>query len=420
MTNIELIAKDTIKNLLEKGIEPTPNEFHKEFCNVAKKLNSEIEECELFKELVSKLTNEEQNEIKTNNVETFEELVSLLLKRVHVNNVSTLASIIKQALSPSININLDEQLTNFSIKIGDSPELIFEEDIQKEMQKLLEKRFESDQHLLKEKTTDIAKLVTLMGRYLKDAINSSKYSHDNVTIIKDELVSLDLTSENFKELSTLQNKLISAAATIESEMKEVRKNLSSGENQVCELKNKIQHLESQLKEAKKEAVEDHLTGLLSRRAFEGEVKRVEKNYQRDNLQYAIVFFDLDHFKKINDTYGHKGGDIVLSTFSKILKSQTRETDIVSRYGGEEFVAIIEYKLRREILQYLKRVKKIVKDNSFLYEDKKIKVTFSAGVVLRSIYRSYDNALQKADILLYEAKENGRNMILLEDGTTIKD
>ena len=319
-----------------------------------------------------------------------------------------------------ININLNEQLTNFSIKIGDSPELIFEEDIQKEMQKFLEKRFETDQNLLKEKTTDIAKLVTLMGRYLKDAINSNQYSHDNVSTIKDELVSLDLTHENFKELSTLQNKLITAATTIESEMKEVRKNLSSGENQVCELKDKIQHLETQLKEAKKEAVEDHLTGLLSRRAYEVEVKRVEKNYQRDNLQYAIVFFDLDHFKKINDTFGHKAGDTVLSTFSKILKSQTRETDIIARYGGEEFVAIIEFKLRREILQYLKRVRSIVKDNSFLLEEKRIKVTFSAGVVLRNDHKSYDYAIQKADILLYEAKESGRDKILLEDGTVIKD
>lgn len=420
MTNIELIATQTIKNLIKSGIAPTPNEFHKEFCKVAKEFNNSIEDCELFKELVSKLTDEEQNEIKVNNIETFEELIALLLKRVHVKNVASLASIIKQALSPSININLDEQLTNFSIKIGDSPELIFEEDIQKEMQKLLEKRFDKDQELLKEKTTDIAKLVTLMGRYLKDAINSNQYSHDNVTTIKDELVSLDLTHKNFNELSNLQNKLISAATTIESEMKQVRDNLSSGENQVCELKNKIHNLESQLKEAKKEAAEDHLTGLLSRRAYDLEIKRVEKSFQRDNLQYAIVFFDLDHFKNVNDTYGHKAGDILLSTFAKILKSQTRETDIIARYGGEEFVSIIEYKLRREILQYLKRIRSIVKENAFLYGDKKIKVTFSAGVVLRNDHKSYDYAIQKADILLYEAKDNGRDKIILEDGTVIEN
>ncbi|WP_428023177.1 GGDEF domain-containing protein [Arcobacter sp.] len=418
MTNIEKIATKTLEVLKEKNIQPTPNEYHKEFCNVATEQNEKVDDCNLFKELVSKLTPQEQDELNANNIKTFEELIGLLLKRVHIQNVSTLASIIKQALSPSINIHLDEQLTNFSIKIGDSPELIFEEDIQKEMQKFLEKRFETDQNLLKEKTADIAKLVTLMGKHLKDAINSNQNSSSNVTNIKDELTSFDLDDSNIAELVALQNKLISAASNIETEMNEVNKKLSNGENHVKDLESKVQILESELEKAKKEAVIDHLTGLLTRRAYDTEIKIIDKNFERENIQYAIVFFDLDHFKSINDTYGHEGGDTVLKTFSKILKSQTRENDILARYGGEEFVATVEYKLRREILQYLKRIKAIVNENSFNFKNQKIKVTFSAGVVLRNDHKSYDDALQKADILLYQAKNDGRNRIVLEDGTVI--
>ncbi|PLY11129.1 MAG: GGDEF domain-containing protein [Arcobacter sp.] len=403
MTNIEKIAAKTLEVLKDKKVQPTPNEYNKEFCNVAKSQNEKIDDCNLFKELVSKLTPPEQDELKANNVETFEELIGLLLKRVHIQNVSTLASIIKQALSPSINIHLDEQLTNFSIKIGDSPELIFEEDIQKEMQKLLENRFATDQNLLKEKTADIAKLVTLMGKHLKEAINNNQNSSTNVTNIKDELESIDLKESSASELVALQNKLINAATNIESEMNEVNKKLSTGEDHVKVLENKVQVLESQLIEAKKEAVIDHLTGLLTRRAYDTEIKMIDKNFERENIQYAIVFFDLDHFKNINYTYGHDGGDTVLKTFSKILKSQTRENDILARYGGEEFVATVEYKLRREVLQYLKRIKAIVNENSFNYKNKKIKVTFSAGVVLRNYHKTYESALQKADILLYEAK-----------------
>ncbi|WP_298753163.1 GGDEF domain-containing protein [uncultured Arcobacter sp.] len=418
MTNIEKIAAKTLEVLKDKKVQPTPNEYNKEFCNVAKSQNEKIDDCNLFKELVSKLTPPEQDELKANNVETFEELIGLLLKRVHIQNVSTLASIIKQALSPSINIHLDEQLTNFSIKIGDSPELIFEEDIQKEMQKLLENRFATDQNLLKEKTADIAKLVTLMGKHLKEAINNNQNSSTNVTNIKDELESIDLKESSASELVALQNKLINAATNIESEMNEVNKKLSTGEDHVKVLENKVQVLESQLIEAKKEAVIDHLTGLLTRRAYDTEIKMIDKNFERENIQYAIVFFDLDHFKNINDTYGHDGGDTVLKTFSKILKSQTRENDILARYGGEEFVATVEYKLRREVLQYLKRIKAIVNENSFNYKNKKIKVTFSAGVVLRNDHKTYESALQKADILLYEAKNGGRNKIILEDQTVI--
>jgi diguanylate cyclase (GGDEF)-like protein len=418
MTNIEKIAAKTLEVLKERNVQPTPNEYNKEFCTIATEQNEKVEDCNLFKNLVSKLTIQEQDELNANNIQTFEELISLLLKRVHVQNVSTLASIIKQALSPSINIHLDEQLTNFSIKIGDSPELIFEEDIQKEMKKFLEKRFETDQTLLKEKTADIAKLVTLMGKHLKEAINSNQNSSSNVTIIKDELTSIDLEDSNISELVALQNKLINAASNIETEMNEVNKKLSTGENHVKNLENKVQKLESQLQEAKKEAVIDHLTGLLTRRAYDNEIKVIDKNFERDNIQYAIIFFDLDHFKTINDTYSHEAGDLVLKTFSKILKSQTRENDILARYGGEEFVATVEYKLRREILQYIKRIKAIIKENSIKYKDKKIKVTFSAGVVLRNDHKNYNDALQKADILLYQAKNNGRDKVVLEDGTVM--
>jgi hypothetical protein len=103
---------------------------------------------------------------------------------------------------------------------------------------------------------------------------------------------------------------------------------------------------------------------------------------------------------------------------KILNKSVREHDIVGRYGGEEFVAIIHFNLNRELLQFLKRIKTIVTENSFLYKDKKIKVTFSAGVAIRSSYPTYENTLQKADMLLYQAKENGRNKIILENGMEI--
>ena len=91
---------------------------------------------------------------------------------------------------------------------------------------------------------------------------------------------------------------------------------------------------------------------------------------------------------------------------------------VARYGGEEFVAIIHFNLNRELLQFLKRIKTIVTENSFIYKDQKIRVTFSAGVTLRSSYDTYENALQKADMLLYQAKESGRNKIVLENGMEI--
>lgn len=416
--NIKLVAKETIKNLFTKGIEPTPNEYHKEFCLIAKEYKLNTKECIQFKELVSKLNKEEQEEIKSKNITTFEDMIPILLNRVATKNLKTLTSLFQDSMTPSISIGLDEKLTKFSVKIGNSPALLFEEDIQKEMQSFITKRFEADKKVVQEKTAEIAKLVTLMGRHLNEAISSSGNSGTEVSNIKDEIQAINLSNNGIQELTNLQSKLINAAMSIENEMNQVGEKLSSGKDKVEELEEKVKKLEDELSKSKQESLKDHLTGVLTRKAYEYEAKKVEENYKRNDTQYAIVFFDIDHFKAINDTYGHAGGDMILSTFGKILSKYTRDMDIVGRYGGEEFIAIIHFNLKRELLKYLKRIKSIVNENNFVYGKNKIRITFSAGVTIRNDHESYESAIQKADVLLYKAKEDGRNKIILEDNTCI--
>ncbi|RXJ83606.1 GGDEF domain-containing protein [Arcobacter sp. CECT 8985] len=416
--NIKEVSKQTIKNLFNKQITPTPNEYHKEFCLVAKEYKLNLNECNQFKELVKRLNKEEQQEIKEKKITTFEDLIPVLLNRVATKNLTTLTALFKESISPSISIGLDEKISKFSVKIGNSPALLFEEDIQKEMQNFITERFEADKKVVKEKTAEIAKLVTLMGKHLTEAITSSGESGSEVSNIKDEIQSIKIKDNNAKELTNLQSKLINAAMSIENEMTQVGEKLSSGKNKVKELEAKIKTLEEQLNKSKEESLKDHLTGVLTRRAYEYEAKKIENNFQRNDTQYAIVFIDIDHFKAINDTYGHGGGDMILSTFGKILSKYTRDSDVVGRYGGEEFLVLIHFNLKRELLKYLKRIKGIVNENSFVYKNEKIKITFSAGVTIRNDHTSYDSALQKADMLLYSAKDQGRNKIILENDTVI--
>ncbi|WP_417333465.1 diguanylate cyclase [Halarcobacter sp.] len=417
--NINSIVKDTLINLKKKGIDATPNEYHKEFCKVSKTYNLSVTECEQFKELVSKLSKNEQIEIEAKGIQTFEDMIPILLNRVSKDNVNTLAKLFQEAVTPSISIDVDENLKNFSIKIGNSPALLFEEDIQKEMQEFITKRFEADKKVVKQKTSDIAKLLTLMGQYFNDAIHSSGKGSQEVSNIKTQIESIDMQkSTGFEELTELQTKLIDAALTIESEMSNVGEKLNSGRSEVEALEQKIKKLEQELDKTKEKSTKDHLTGVLTRGAYEEAIKKIESEFDRNNTQYAIIFFDLDHFKKINDNYGHQAGDIILSTFAKVLNKNTREFDVVGRYGGEEFVAIVHFNLKRELLKYLKRIKTIINDNDFIYKKDKIHVTFSAGVAIRNNHLSYENAIQKADVLLYEAKEGGRNKIIIEDGTVI--
>lgn len=416
-TNINDIVKETLISLRNKNIPATPNEYHKEFCKVSHVYNFTVKECEQFKKLVEKLSQNEQLEIKANSVTTIEDMIPILLKRVSKDKVNSLAKLFSESLTPSISIDIDKELERFTVKIGDSPALLFEDDIQKEMQNFITKRFEADKNIVKQKTSEIAKLLTLMGQYFNDAIHSSGKGSAEVSNIKSKIESIDM-NDGYKTLTQLQEQLIDAAKSIELEMSQVGEKLTSGRSDVETLEQKVKKLEQELEKTKNESLKDHLTGLLSRKAYEESVKKIENTFMRNNTQYAVVFFDLDHFKKINDTYGHDAGDVVLSTFAKVLDKNTRDLDIVGRYGGEEFVAIIHFNLKRELLKYLKRIKSIISENDFIYKSKQIHLTFSAGVAIRNNHNSYESAIQKADMLLYEAKDSGRDKIILEDGTII--
>lgn len=417
-SKVQKVVKETILSLHEKGIPATPNEYHKEFCKFSKIHNLTVQECELFKKLVSKLSKNEQIEIEKKSITTFEDLIPILLNRVSKDNLNSLAKIFQQSIIPSISIDINEERNKFSIKIGDSPALMFEEDIQKEMQNYITKRFEADKKVVKQKTAEIAKMLTLMGQYFNDAIQSSGSGSENVSNIKSEIQSIDMQTPNIETLTSLQTKLIDAAKSIEDEMNHVGEKLTSGKSEVETLEHQVKRLQEELEKTKEESIKDHLTGLLTRRAYEEAIKKIENTFIRNNTQYAIVFFDIDHFKKINDNYGHEAGDVILSTFAKILGKNTRDLDVVSRYGGEEFVAVVHFNLKRELLKYLKRIKSIIQENNFVYKNQKIHLTFSAGVSIRNNHSSYDSTIQKADMLLYEAKEAGRDRIILEDGTAI--
>jgi len=373
---------------------------------------------EKFEEIFSKLTITEKNEVRQKKFNTLIEIIPLLLNRVSKENIEELTSLLRQSVLPSISSQKDEEIEELFDKIDVNPNLLFDKEIQLKIQEFIEKRFKKDKQFIIQKTSDISKFVLLMSQYLNDAIVSNGFSSKNVLNIKEKIQSIDLSSEEIDELSNLQNELIDAASLIEIEMNTVSNKLQTGKTKVQELEEKINSLEKELSRTKKESRKDHLTGLLTRRAYFEEIKRIESSYKRHNTQYAVVFFDLDFFKKVNDNYGHECGDIVLSTFAKILEKNTRDHDIVGRYGGEEFIAIVHYNLDRELLQYLKRIKTIVTENEFIYKESRIKITFSAGVVCRANHKSYDNTIQKADMLLYSAKENGRNKIMLEDGKTI--
>lgn len=158
------------------------------------------------------------------------------------------------------------------------------------------------------------------------------------------------------------------------------------------------------------AGEDPLTGLLNRRSFLLELKKEMDRSNRTGLNCTIALLDLDHFKEINDTYGHDFGDEVLRVFSAILIDNCRSLDILCRYGGEEFVVLLPHTEPRSALHYLERVRSDFLGHSYSHT---IQPTFSCGVTegkLNGEEGDLDSLLKEVDSLLYKAKNLGRDRI----------
>ena len=160
---------------------------------------------------------------------------------------------------------------------------------------------------------------------------------------------------------------------------------------------------------KEQSIKDPLTRLFNRRYLEETLMRETARAQRSGYGICALMMDIDHFKKVNDTYGHDGGDAVLVEFAKILATMARKDDIACRLGGEEFVLVLP---ASDIELAKKRAEEIceaVRKSSVKFQDKIIKISVSIGISsYPSDAETPDMLLQKADIALYEAKKGGRD------------
>jgi diguanylate cyclase (GGDEF)-like protein len=158
-----------------------------------------------------------------------------------------------------------------------------------------------------------------------------------------------------------------------------------------------------------EAQTDQLTELMNRRAFDAFMEHSYNLYKTKGISFSLVILDLDHFKILNDTYGHQAGDSVLKGFAEILKSQLRKADDVAfRYGGEEFAVIARGAKTIHIKRSMDRILERIRDTEIQFEDKTMKFTFSAGIEEIGADMDKKELIKKADAALYFAKRNGRN------------
>ncbi len=158
---------------------------------------------------------------------------------------------------------------------------------------------------------------------------------------------------------------------------------------------------------------DRLTGLYNRSYFEEALKSEASRCKRYQTEFSLVFFDLDHFKRINDTLGHQAGDMVLKSVAKLIQSEKRTEDIAFRFGGEEMILILPGTPKYNALILAERIRHKIERMNLSFEGEQIEVTVAGGVATFPLDTDIETEMVEcADRALYRAKDQGRNQIVL--------
>ena len=190
-------------------------------------------------------------------------------------------------------------------------------------------------------------------------------------------------------------------ADTEKRLKSMKKELN-GVQKRCDL------LKTKLQKAKKDAMHDVLTGLPNRLSYEERIKEEQQRYERYLNPYSLAVIDIDHFKRVNDTYGHKAGDKVLMAVAEVCNNNIRETDFLCRFGGEEFVLLMSSTRLEQAMQAMENLRTVIQDCHFHYSDQTVPITVSIGIAECREGETSGALFKRADEALYAAKGGGRN------------
>lgn len=336
------------------------------------------------------------------------ELEKFLTQKDEDGEEDVLIQLLSLTLEPSITKDLDEELSTIRSTLKQNPKTLNSKEFQEKVKAFVDRRIEEDRTEIIEKVGSLNNVLQNISERISDIAVSSQSSSDKVKSIKNDLKNVNLNTNSIDQVRSM---LIEIAGALEIESKELGIEMHNRQATILELQNRVNSLEKELEEAKLESKEDFLTKVSTKRALMNEIQRIEEAYKRYGTDYSICFVDIDHFKSINDTYGHEAGDVILSAVAQVLKKNARKVDFVGRYGGEEFVILLPSTGLKDSVKFGDKLRSMIENFKFIYKNERIKVTISSGIATRSANLSETMTLEAADKMLYLSKENGRNQVM---------
>lgn len=249
-----------------------------------------------------------------------------------------------------------------------------------------------------------------MLRLVKSA-NSTRREQKPMTNSDDYYKQVQRYAEQIRKTSNA-DEIIRILDIVLSETRGLRFNdeVFAAHEQVKRAEEKIESLKGELEQLRGLVQTDQMTGAFNRRGLEDVFKREAARADRNAQSLGVVIADIDNFKQINDNFGHQYGDAVLINFVAIAKETLRPTDIIARFGGEEFVILLPDVEMENALTIIQRLQNNLAKSyaNYVNEHQAMPVTFSAGVALRSFGEHQNSVINRADKALYQAKRTGKN------------
>lgn len=335
---------------------------------------------------------------------------------------------LKQMIDSQYATRLNEIAENISH--ADNFESVVE--IRNELFSLIQKYISSigtDREKISSFVQEIIKRILQIENHLlksyNSAENSSKTNEIFDTILNKEIGELKTSVDVAECLDDLKSQVAKTLASIEKALLEKQKKeqiiSASSRTNRSKIKEKFSKLKKELDQAVQHSKKletklnhDPLTGVFNRRAYTKRLDNEMERFKRYGSLFSMIIIDIDHFKKVNDTYGHAIGDKCLQEIAKRAAPVLRKNDMLARYGGEEFVAIMPETSSKGALAVAEKIRKTIEKIEFLYKQDTVKMTVSIGVSqVNEGEISHKHVFERADKALYRAKENGRNRVDIE-------
>ncbi|MBA4252093.1 MAG: GGDEF domain-containing protein [Chlorobiaceae bacterium] len=274
------------------------------------------------------------------------------------------------------------------------------------LNELLSKHSNIKPSLLEAKTT-LKNMMTAFVKGLEEITQSTGVYESKINHYQ----GLIAETEDIARLDEILQSLASDISIMSKKASESHKAFTDTQAKVNEAEQKINELTIKLEFISQAAYQDFLTGTLNRRGLDEAIEREFNRADKHNTAISIALIDIDHFKKINDKLGHRAGDTALAHLAKVVKDVLRNTDVLARFGGEEFLILLPGSQQDDAVTVISGVQRSLTKNFFLHEKEKVLITFSAGVAERMLQEQFDTVLTRADAALYIAKKTGRNKVV---------